>query len=101
MDLNSFSKKYYLTHFIVSLFKMIPAFPHLPLGCLPRLKEYVTNFSLALEGLIGGNRRVAVVYHCRLNLSPVVGQVAEFKFELKFKVKFYAILASISTIIDS
>ena len=37
-------------------------------GCLPRLTEYVTNFSLALGGLIGGNRRVRVVYLCRLNL---------------------------------
>ena len=37
-------------------------------GCLPRLTEYVTNFSLALGGLIGGNQRVGVVYHCRLNL---------------------------------
>ena len=27
------------------------------IGCLPRLTEYVTNFSLALGGLIGGNRR--------------------------------------------
>ena len=38
------------------------------IGCLPRLTEYVTNFSLALGGLIGGNLRVGVVYHCRLNL---------------------------------
>ena len=29
-----------------------------------------------------------------------VGQVAEFQFELKFKFKFYAILESISKIID-
>ena len=29
-----------------------------------------------------------------------VGQVAEFKFELKFRVKFYAILEPISRIID-
>ena len=33
-----------------------------------RLTENVTNFSLALEGLIGGNRRVGVVDHCRQNL---------------------------------
>ena len=52
-----------------------------------------------MGGLIGGNWRVGVVYHCRLNLFTV-GQVAEFKFELKFTVKFYAILESISKIID-
>ena len=50
-----------------------PAHPnptqHPPLGCLPRLTEYVTNFSLALGGLIGGNRRVGVVYHCRVNVD--------------------------------
>ena len=35
------------------------------------------------------------------SMSPKsVGQVAEFKFELKFTVKFYAILDSISKIID-
>jgi hypothetical protein len=39
------------------------------LGCLPRLTKSVPDFSLALGGLIGGNRRVGVVDHCRLNLS--------------------------------
>ena len=38
------------------------------IGYLPRLTENVTKFSLALGGLIGGNWRVGVVYHCRLNL---------------------------------
>ena len=38
------------------------------IGCLPRLTKSVPNFSLALGGLIGGNRRVGVVDHCRLNL---------------------------------
>ena len=74
--------------------KSLSAEPY-SLGCIPRLTENVTNFSLALGGLIGGNRRVGVVYHCKS-----VGQVAEFKFELKFRVKFYAILESISKIID-
>ena len=36
----------------------------------------------------------------RLILLNLSGQVAEFKFELKFRVKFYAILESISKIID-
>ena len=63
---------------------------------VPRLTEYVTNFSLAL-GLIGGNRRVGVVYHCRLNLLV---RWQSSKFELKFYFKFYAILELISKIID-
>ena len=41
---------------------------YIHIGCLPRLTENVTNFSLALGGLIGRNWRVGVVYHCRLNL---------------------------------
>ena len=48
----------------------------------------------------GANWRELEGWSCIPLYSKSVGQLAEFKFELKFKFKFYAILESISKIID-
>ena len=60
---------------------------HWQLGSLLRLTENVTNFSLVFWG---ANWLELEGQSCIPLQTKSVGQVAEFKFELKFKFKFYA-----------